>query len=389
LPGADTSSTPNTGVILVTGGAQTLVPTNTPTPSPTPTATPSVLKQGASGAEVRSLQTKLKTLGYYSGTVDGDFGEATKKAVIAFQKASGLTADGVVGLKTLEKLETTKTTAKPTATPTPKATATPKVNENTYLKLGSSGAAVKTMQERLIELGYLNGVASGKFDTVTEQAVIAFQKRNVSYSDGIAGYQTLTALYKSSAKKASTSAGIVGISLKEGTKNSAAVKTLQRRLKALEYYNGSIDGDFGTATTVALKEFQRQNGLRQDGVAGGTTLTKLFGDSAKESSSSTATPKPSATSKPTNPPSYSTVTVPPTGSNYATLRLGDGGTPVKTLQTYLKRQGYYSGTVDGCYGVSTMDAVLAFQKAKGLKTDGVAGPATQRVLIEGDFPIGS
>lgn len=201
LPGADTSSTPNTGVILVTGGAQTLVPTNTPTPSPTPTATPSVLKQGASGAEVRSLQTKLKTLGYYSGTVDGDFGEATKKAVIAFQKASGLTADGVVGLKTLEKLETTKTTAKPTATPTPKATATPKVNENTYLKLGSSGAAVKTMQERLIELGYLNGVASGKFDTVTEQAVIAFQKRNVSYSDGIAGYQTLTALYKSSAKR--------------------------------------------------------------------------------------------------------------------------------------------------------------------------------------------
>lgn len=385
LPGADSTSTPGTGAVII--GVQTTIPVNTATPSPTPTAS-TVLKQGTSGQEVRNLQTQLKKLGYYTGTVDGDFGEATKNAVIAFQKANKLTADGVAGLKTLEKLATSSVTAKPTVTPTPKATATPKVSENTYLKVGSSGSSVKTMQERLIALGYLNGTATGKFDTVTEQAVIAFQKRNVSYSDGVAGYQTLTALYKSSAKKASTSAGIIGISLKEGAKNTDAVKTLQRRLKNLGYYTGTIDGDFGEGTTLAVKAFQKGNGLNADGVAGGTTLTKLFSDSAQSGSTVTATPKATATPNVTNPPSYTTVTAPPAGT-YATLRVGDQGEPVKTLQTYLKKQGYFSGTVDGKYGTSTMEAVLKFQKAKGLKQDGIAGAATQRVLIEGDFPVGS
>ncbi|MCD7827907.1 MAG: spore cortex-lytic enzyme [Clostridiales bacterium] len=56
---------------------------------------------GSRGTEVRNIQTKLKQLGYYSGSVDGIFGSATEKAVIAFQKNCGIKADGIAGPQTL------------------------------------------------------------------------------------------------------------------------------------------------------------------------------------------------------------------------------------------------------------------------------------------------
>lgn len=58
-------------------------------------------KVGSRGNEVRKIQTKLKQLGYYKGSIDGIFGSDTKKAVINFQKSCGLTADGIAGPKTL------------------------------------------------------------------------------------------------------------------------------------------------------------------------------------------------------------------------------------------------------------------------------------------------
>ena len=63
-----------------------------------------VLKQGATGGEVKEVQRRLKTWGYYNGSVDGVFGAGTKKAVIAFQKKNGLSADGVVGAATYKAL---------------------------------------------------------------------------------------------------------------------------------------------------------------------------------------------------------------------------------------------------------------------------------------------
>lgn len=63
-----------------------------------------VLRQGATGGEVKEVQRRLKLWGYYSGQVDGVFGAGTKRAVIAFQKKNGLTADGVVGKSTYKAL---------------------------------------------------------------------------------------------------------------------------------------------------------------------------------------------------------------------------------------------------------------------------------------------
>ena len=59
---------------------------------------------GSRGAQVRQVQRKLKQWGYYDGSVDGVFGQETYDAVVYFQRKNGLTADGVVGTKTLEAL---------------------------------------------------------------------------------------------------------------------------------------------------------------------------------------------------------------------------------------------------------------------------------------------
>lgn len=58
-------------------------------------------KMGSTGSEVSEIQSRLKEWGYYNGEVDGIFGTATRNAVIKFQKSNGLTADGIVGSKTL------------------------------------------------------------------------------------------------------------------------------------------------------------------------------------------------------------------------------------------------------------------------------------------------
>lgn len=71
---------------------------------------------GSRGEEVRQIQKKLKQLGYYSGSVDGIYGTATRSAVRAFQKNCGLTVDGIAGPKTLLYLGITSTSSSSSAT---------------------------------------------------------------------------------------------------------------------------------------------------------------------------------------------------------------------------------------------------------------------------------
>lgn len=60
-----------------------------------------VSKLGSRGNEVKSVQRKLSSLGYYKGSVDGIYGQQTKSAVTAFQRNCGITADGICGSQTL------------------------------------------------------------------------------------------------------------------------------------------------------------------------------------------------------------------------------------------------------------------------------------------------
>jgi peptidoglycan hydrolase-like protein with peptidoglycan-binding domain len=63
-----------------------------------------LLKLGSIGQDVIELQQKLTDKSFSPGAIDGDFGENTKQAVIAFQRSVGLTADGIVGPRTRKAL---------------------------------------------------------------------------------------------------------------------------------------------------------------------------------------------------------------------------------------------------------------------------------------------
>ena len=295
------------------------------------------LRMGDSGSAVKDLQTKLKKLGYYSGTVDSTFGSGTYAAVRAFQKKYNLTADGVAGSETLKKLDTAYKNADSD-------------KDDGSLRKGATGSAVKDLQTKLKKLGFYNAYVDGSYGDTTVAAVKAFQKKYNLTADGVAGSETLKKL--DSAYKNADSDKDDG-SLRKGATGSA-VKDLQTKLKKLGFYNASIDGDYGDTTVAAVKAFQKKYNLTADGVAGSETLKKL--DTAyKNADSNTSTDDDS-------------------------LRKGATGTAVKTLQTNLKKLGFYTAYVDGSFGSTTESAVKAFQKKYGLTADGVAGSATLKKI---------
>ncbi|HZW83178.1 MAG TPA: peptidoglycan-binding protein [Candidatus Deferrimicrobium sp.] len=144
-----------------------------------------ILKVGATGPAVRHRQHQLKKLGYYMGKLDGVFGQGTRTAVIKFQSANGLTADGIIGPATgavLDRLAGHRHNGMMGMT----------------LRLGSQGRHVTMMQGRLKMLGYYSGNADGLFGKQTEAAVKAFQSANGLTPDGIVGPKTMMALHSAS-----------------------------------------------------------------------------------------------------------------------------------------------------------------------------------------------
>ncbi|MDO5023106.1 MAG: peptidoglycan-binding protein [Eubacteriales bacterium] len=88
-----------------------------------------------------------------------------------------------------------------TPEPTPRPTATPKPTEIITLRKGDNNENVRAMQERLIELSYLDqGSADGKFGSGTKSAVQEFQRNNGLAPDGAAGRETLTKLFSPDAR---------------------------------------------------------------------------------------------------------------------------------------------------------------------------------------------
>ena len=73
-------------------------------PNNTQSAYAAVYQQGSRGSTVRTIQTKLKNWGYYTGSIDGIYGAKTKEAVKYFQRKNKLTVDGIAGAKTLSAM---------------------------------------------------------------------------------------------------------------------------------------------------------------------------------------------------------------------------------------------------------------------------------------------
>ena len=141
------------------------------------------------------------------------------------------------------------------------------------LKLGSSGASVKTLQQALAKAGFSPGVADGQFGPKTAAAVKAFQSAKGLVADGVVGPKTWAKLNGAAAPSAPASGGS-GPTLKQGH-SGAPVTALQNRLNQLGFNAGAADGQFGPKTTAAVKAFQRAKGLEADGVAGPKTWNQL------------------------------------------------------------------------------------------------------------------
>ena len=131
----------------LTAVISTPVPAATPTPTPTPPAiTPNthyrILRKGDKGDDVRRMQQRLMELGYLNGSIDGSFGYQTYSAVLAFQKANGLSRDGEAGPATLTRLFEDPNVIPNLAvlTPSPVPTATPRPDGLIPVPEGGTGS---------------------------------------------------------------------------------------------------------------------------------------------------------------------------------------------------------------------------------------------------------
>jgi peptidoglycan hydrolase-like protein with peptidoglycan-binding domain len=229
------------------------------------------------------------------------------------------------------------------------------------LRKGSKGAAVKELHKVLQDLGLYDGPLSTTFTENTRQAVMDAQAMFAITQDGVAGPQTLHVLDLESYSIPAGSIG-GGSSSDPGTgtryleigMRGEDVRKLQKRLKALGYAVGPIDGIFGDITHSTVILYQANCHIDQDGVVGPVTWKKLNNGAAS------LVPDP--------PP-----------SRY--LKKGSKGDDVATVQARLIVLGYLSGDADGIFGKLTHAAVVAFQNDQGIKVDGIVGPVTHDHLF--------
>ncbi|MBE9115083.1 peptidoglycan-binding protein [Lusitaniella coriacea LEGE 07157] len=223
------------------------------------------LGEGSQGSGVRSLQQRLRGLGYYNGAVNGIFDRATKNAVIRFQEAQGLKPDGVVGPRTFALLGTAASARQ--AQPSQTRPTEPEVN---YLGQGSQGPGVRSLQQRLRALGHYQDEVTGIYDVNTQEAVMRFQQAQGLRVDGVVGPRTLAVLgdaarNRQTARSAPSNTVVRAPSNPNGL-SSQRVKDLQQRLQAQGFYNGPIDGIWGPQTQTALENAQRVYGVDSDDI---------------------------------------------------------------------------------------------------------------------------
>ena len=388
------------------------------------------MKLGSTGTAVSALQQNLTTLGYYYGDVTGHYGNLTQQAVKKFQKAKGLTQDGVASTATLNAITSALKNAGVDVGPGTVATT---------LREGDKGTAVTELQTMLKKLNYYYGSITGSFGSLTKQAVRKFQDANKLTVDGVAGPATinkLRSLTGGSADSGSSSGSTVTTDKSYGrtTKDnvylrssysttSSAKASLQKGQKfriskvytvsgvkwyyvtvtvGSYTYKGYIRGDmmenitaadFGddsnsgeqeiigmikvTGNNVSLR-YQPSTSANRVGTANigdcfyyvdtvdGWFQTKSGYWITKDYAKVMSDEEVEAYIK-NNGGSGST------GSSYT---IGSTGSTVTYIQTALTALEYYDRQITGHYGRYTKDAVRAFQRDNNLTADGVCGAVT-------------
>ncbi|MEH2204470.1 MAG: peptidoglycan-binding protein [Nostoc sp.] len=286
-------------------------------------------KIGSNSPEVSRSQRCLKKLGYFNGPVTGKFASLTQNAVIKFQQANRISADGVVGASTQRALQ--RACQSRNFNRSIGGAARSPVGQYPTLSQGKTGAAVTRLQQRLRQLGYFNTNPTGNFGRITKDAVIAFQRSYRITANGIVNQQTWNALMGSSPTPGRSSL------------STQQVKELQVRLRQLGYLNADATGNVGPMTREAVIAFQRNNGLPVDGIANAQVL-----DSVRR---------------------VSTGGIQQPGRNYLTV--GDRGENVRVVQARLAQLGFFSNAnPDGLFNDYTRQSVIAFQQYSRINSSG-------------------
>lgn len=186
---------------------------------------PGIMRIGDENSDVKKLQQALDILGYYDGKIDGIYGDGTTQAVTQYQKDEGLEADGYAGTSTVTSIFGSCSKTSMTTQPEPGSTAS-----------GSTSSSSSS---------------SSKYPTVSSISEI----------------------------------GSAPGTSREGDSGSNVVK-LQQALECLGYYDGAIDGVYGEGTVSAVKQFQKKRNMKDDGIAGTSTIRVLFGSVGESGSSS-------------------------------------------------------------------------------------------------------
>lgn len=139
------------------------------------------------------------------------------------------------------------------------------------IRLGSAGPEVTDVQRRLAALGYpTDGDDPGVFGRVTDSAVKTFQQRHGLLADGIVGEDSWKVLVE-----ASYELGDRTLWQRRPMMRGDDVRDLQQRLNRLGFDAGQVDGMFGPDTEAAVREFQINVALQDDGIAGADTINAL------------------------------------------------------------------------------------------------------------------
>ena len=311
--------------------------------------------------------------------MDGRYGAATERAVQAFQKKQGLTADGAVGQRTWNALYAAWVDAQSDLG----GTAWP----GTVLRRGDKGMEVRLVQFwlRLAADNYraLHTIAvDGSFGAATVSAVQAFQSVFGLTADGTVGRATWNKLKEvglavaNRLVDADIAPGQFTVTTREGSSGTAvrAVQYYLRRLAA--YYSDiptvAVDGRFGAATARAVRAWQARAGLPVDGVVGRLTWQSLYDAAAALDSSG---------------PVVRMIRLPAPAS---ALRPGDSGAEVLRLSRMLLFLGQWIPEIDlpktdtptSTFDPALETAVRSAQRYFGLTETGIVTAADWTVLRE-------
>lgn len=349
----------------------------------------SPLRRGSTGTNVRILQKQLSRIAkdypsFGKPVVTGTFDEATENSVKKFQKQFSLTADGVVGRPTWNKVSFIYVSVKDLAELTSEGETAEGTQSaggwpGTVLRRGSTGSSVEQVQFWLSDLAQFDSslvrvTVDGSYGAATERAVRTFQQKQSLTADGVVGQRTWNTLYAAWVDAQSDLGGTAwpGTALRRGAAGME-VRLVQFWLRlAADNYSAlrtvTVDGSYGAATVSAVEAFQTLFGLTPDGVVGRSTWNKL-----KEVGLAVANKIVAANVVP--------------GQFTTTTRAGSSGTAVRAVQYYLRRlAAYYSDVprvaVDGKFGAATTRAVKAWQSRAGLTVDGVVGRLTFQSLYD-------